>query len=179
MKTSLECAKGLPEWRFYSAYDVSHEAVGRPITTQCVEEWNNIPSLFETAQACVDEEAGASGDGSRHLFLGLAPPRQQAAAVGAVAFSLALLTHVGIQKAFESEIFAAQPQLSLEDFGGLYGIRRGSTPSWLENLGDVEKVTQIGFRSPELPRFLRYIINIDCRDTLRASLTSYMGKDEA
>lgn len=179
VKTNLEGAKGLPEWRFYSMYDVSNEAVGRPMSTQCVEEWNNIPSLFETAQACVDEVVGANADGSRHPFLALARPRQQGAAAGAVAFSLAPLTHEGFQEAFESDISAVQPQLSLEDFGGLYAFRRGSTQYWLEKLGDVEKVMQMGMWSPESPRFLRYLINIDCRGTLRTSLKRYMGTDEA
>lgn len=78
-----------------------------------------------------------------------------------MAFSLAPLTHDSFQGAFESEIFAVQQQLSLEDFwGGLYGFRRGSTQSWQETLGDVEKVMQMGMRSPESPRFLRHIINI-------------------
>lgn len=77
-----------------------------------------------------------------------------------MAFSLAPLTHDSFQGAFESEIFAVQQQLSLEDFGGLYGFRRGSTQSWQEKLGDVEKVMQMGMWSPESPRFLRHIINI-------------------
>ena len=33
-------------------------------------------------------------------------------------------------------------------------------PGWQEKLGDVEKVMQMGMRSPESPRFLRHIINI-------------------
>lgn len=36
VKTNLWGAKGLPEWRFYSMYAVSDEAVGLPLTTQCV-----------------------------------------------------------------------------------------------------------------------------------------------
>lgn len=75
-------------------YDVSDEAFGRPMTSQWVEEWNNIPRLFETAQACVDEVVGANADES-HIFLSLDRPRQQGAAVGAVAFILAPLTHEG------------------------------------------------------------------------------------
>lgn len=72
-----------------------------------------------------------------------------------------------------------QPLQSLEDCGGLHTFRRGSTQYWLEKLGDVEKVMQMGMWSPESPRVLRYLVNIAFRGTLRTSLSSYMGTDVA
>lgn len=179
LKTHQDGASELPQWRFYSLHDLSSESAARPMSTRCLEPWNNIPELYALVQICVEEMVGDSVDRNRRLFLSLARPRQQAAARGAIIFSSSIMTKAAFQDAFAFDIHAVMPERTLADFGGLYGFRRRATQYWLEKLGDVETVMRMGLWRPDSPRFLRYLINLNCSTTLRTSLKDFHERDEA
>lgn len=89
------------------------------------------------------------------------------------------MTKAAFQDAFAFDIHAVMPERTLADFGGLYGFRRGATQYWLEKLGDVKTVMRMGLWRPDSPRFLRYLINLNCSTTLRTSLKDFHERDEA
>lgn len=127
VKTNQESAQVLPKWRFYSINDGSAEPAARPMTTLCLKEWNNLPAMYDLAQACLEDVLGDGRHTSRPLLVSLERPRQQRAATGAVGLSTSPLSKAAFQEAVENHIRQVLPSFSLPYFGGLYASHRGAT----------------------------------------------------
>lgn len=71
------------------------------------------------------------------------------------------------------------PALSARGMGGLYGFRRGATQFWLNHTGDIETVLRMGVWRRNSTRFLFYLLNYQCRGTLRVRVQDFLRRDEA
>jgi len=89
------------------------------------------------------------------------------------------VTKVWWKTHLDSFVVSFDPELSARGVAGLYGFRRGATQFWLAQTGDVEMVMRMGVWKASSSRFLFYILNFECRGTIRARIKNKLRVDRS
>ena len=181
LKTNVAGTAPTPAYYFWSSrasdaeMRASAEFDGAGVCVRCPWLWCDLPFFCSLYVHLRQESPGFSMNSAAPFFV--THVGGDAGAWGAM--GNVPVTKVWWQTHLDAFVLSFDPALSARGVGGLYGFRRGATQFWLAHTGDVEMVMRMGVWKANSSRFLFYVLNFECRGTIRARIKNHLRVDRS